>query len=60
MNYFCQIKIRDATSHRDKRVMIQAWVHRIRRQGIYFNFSDNNCHVLPIIVLSCLIHGEFN
>ncbi|CAB4031059.1 asparagine--tRNA ligase, cytoplasmic-like, partial [Paramuricea clavata] len=28
-----KIKIRDATMARGERVMIQAWVHRIRRQG---------------------------
>lgn len=28
-----QIKIRDTTAHRDKRVLIQGWVHRLRRQG---------------------------
>jgi hypothetical protein len=43
INLLLQIKIRDATSHRDERVMIQAWVHRIRRQGTVFILLCTDC-----------------
>lgn len=29
------IKIKDAVEHRDKRVKLFGWVHRLRRQGIF-------------------------
>lgn len=30
-----QIKIKEALNHRDERVKLFGWVHRLRRQGIY-------------------------
>ena len=60
-----QIKIKDTFSHRDQRVKINGWVHRLRRQGTWFldimlctcttdsgclNFS-NNITLRIIIVL---------
>lgn len=32
-----QIKIRQALDHRDQRVKIYGWVHRLRRQGTQYN-----------------------
>lgn len=32
-----QIKIKETLSHRDQRVKIYGWVHRLRRQGIQRN-----------------------
>lgn len=33
MYLILQIKIRDSLANRDKRVAINGWVHRLRRQG---------------------------
>lgn len=32
-----EIKIRQAVDHRDQRVKLYGWVHRLRRQGIRYN-----------------------
>lgn len=47
-----QIKIKEALSHRDERIKIYGWVHRLRRQGMYCN---NSYFSLYDILLSILI-----
>ena len=50
-----QIKIRDAGSHRDQRVRLSGWVHRLRQQGkalFFLTLRDGSGY------LQCLLHDR--
>ena len=67
------IKIFDSVNHREKRVSVKAWVHRLRRQGKGLMFvtlrdgtgflqcvlTDTLCHVYNALVLSTESAVEF-
>jgi len=36
-----QIKIKQALDHRDQRIKLYGWVHRLRRQGMQYDFISN-------------------
>ena len=68
-----QIKIKDTFSHRDQRVKINGWVHRLRRQGTWLLdimlcscttdsgcFFSNNITLRIIIVLMVTAEQTFN
>lgn len=55
---YSQIKIRHGESHRDQRVKVSGWVHRMRRQGINLIFIDlrDGTGLLQCILMDKLCH----